>query len=57
MDNRKTKVKTLRMSHDLVKNIETMADKENRNFNNMVTTILINSFKEWKKRKPKEDEL
>ena len=45
MDNRKTKVKTLRMSHDLVRDIEKMAKKENRNFNNMVTTILIDTVK------------
>jgi len=34
-------VKTLRLRPDVVQKIESMADKENRTFSNMVETILL----------------
>lgn len=43
MNNRKTRVRTLRISHELDEQIKNMAERENRNFNNMVITILFNA--------------
>lgn len=44
--NRKTNetvLKALRMKADLVEEIERIAEKENRNFSNMVNTMLMNA--------------
>ena len=35
-----TKLKSVRLNESLIKEIEKMAKNENRNFNNMVETIL-----------------
>lgn len=37
------KLKALRLSPSLIKKIEGMAKKENRNFTNMVEVILLNA--------------
>jgi len=39
-----TIVKTLRLKSELVRNIESIAESKNRNFNNMVETILLNAI-------------
>lgn len=35
------KVKTLRLKPEVINKVEEMAEKENRNFSNMVETILL----------------
>lgn len=35
-----TKLKTMRLQEDVVKKVEALAEKENRNFTNMVETLL-----------------
>lgn len=38
---KKTQLKTMRLNDDVVKKVEKLAEEENRNFTNMVETILI----------------
>lgn len=38
---KKTQLKTMRLNDDVVKKVEKLAVEENRNFTNMVETILI----------------
>lgn len=40
-----TKPKTVRLRSDLIEKIEKMAREQNRNFSNMVETLLINHLK------------
>lgn len=39
-----TKIKTMRLDQAVIKKLEDMAERENRNFNNMVETILIKAL-------------
>jgi len=42
MKKNETTLKTLRLRRDVVKKVESMAEKDNRSFTNMVETILLN---------------
>lgn len=42
--------KTIRMRKTLIREIEKMADDDNRNFNNMVETLLMTGANQYKKR-------
>jgi len=44
MKNNKTKVKSIRLKESIVAEVEMMAEKQNRNFNNMVETIIIQAL-------------
>ncbi|MFC4723030.1 hypothetical protein ACFO5O_11910 [Geojedonia litorea] len=38
---KQTKTKTIRLDESLIEKLETLAKKDNRNFNNYIETILI----------------
>ncbi len=40
-NNTETKTKTLRLKESIIERIEEMAQEENRNFSNMVETLLM----------------
>ena len=40
-----TKIKTIRLKNSLIEAVSEIAEKENRNFNNMVETILLRFLK------------
>jgi len=46
---RKTSAKTITLSTNLIKRLEQMAIEENRNFSNLVETILLSATKEVNK--------
>lgn len=44
MKNNKTTVKTIRLKENIVAEVEMMAIQQNRNFNNMVETMIIQAL-------------
>ena len=43
-----TESKTLRLKKDVVSKVEEMANKNNRNFNNMAETLMLIGMKHYK---------
>lgn len=48
LKNPKTKQKSIRLNENIIQSIQRMAEDDNRTFNNMVETILLNASRERK---------